>query len=80
MVERPQQKDDVVRRIGGRQLACVADFHGAPRPLDGLVEVQLDGVDQVDAVAVFGEPLGVRAWASADVQYHGRGRWQVPTQ
>jgi hypothetical protein len=82
VVERAQEQDGVDTRPGGGEVAGVADRHGDPAgpwgEAPGPVRVPGDPVDQVDVVAVGGQPGGVDAGAPADVQDPPGGRGEMP--
>ena len=77
VIERAELEHHVGAAVRERELARVAladlGHAGGPR----LLEVQLDGIDELDVVAEPAEPHRVRARAAADVEHPGRRRRQV---
>jgi hypothetical protein len=81
VVQRAEEQDGVEAGRGGGEVAGVADRRGdVARPrgqAPGLVDVPGDPVDQVDVVAVGGQPGGVDPGAAADVQDPPGGRGEM---
>jgi hypothetical protein len=80
VVERAEQEHRVDRRIRLRESAGIADFGGQkPVPSCGS-DMLRDEVDEMHAVAPARQPGRVYAGAAADVEHHGRSRWQLTLQ
>lgn len=80
MVERAEEEHRVDRRIRPREPAGVTDFGGHQPLLKCGSDMPWDNVDEMHAVAPPREPGRVYAGAAADVEHHGRRRWQLTLQ
>jgi hypothetical protein len=87
VVERAQQDHCIRRRCAPGQRAGVADFRArqggfrlASRRLPGQLDMQRGNVDEVDLIPARGQPAGVTAGPTADVEDHGRCRGQKASQ
>ncbi len=83
VVERTEQQDGVEAGPSGAEVAGVTKLGGdaatGGRVTSGLLDVAGDGIDQVDVVAVGGQPGGVDPGAAAHIQDPLGIWWDVST-
>jgi hypothetical protein len=83
VVQRTQEQDGVEAGRGGAEVARVAEFGGdaamGGSAMPDLFHVPGDAIEQVDVVAVVGEPGGVDPGAAAHVQDPLGTWWEVST-
>jgi hypothetical protein len=80
VVERAEEQHRIDRRIRLREPAGVTDFGGQVLVLKCGSDMPWGNVDEMYAVAPAREPGRVYAGAAADVEHHGRRRWQLTLQ
>lgn len=80
VVERAKEKHRVNRRIRLREATGITDFSGHQPVLSCGADMLRNEVDQMHAVDPARQPGRVSAGAAANVQHHGRRRWQLPLQ
>jgi hypothetical protein len=86
MVKRPHEQDGIDAGRWLPQSTGIADPGTGERMVIGwptrygLLDVERHWVDEVDRVPLIGQPVGVDARATTDIEHHGRRRWEVPGQ
>jgi hypothetical protein len=80
VVERTEEEHRIDRRIRLRKPAGITDLGGHQPVLKCGSDMPRDDVDEMHAVAPAREPRRVYAGAAADVEHHGRRRWQLTEQ
>jgi len=73
VVQRPAHEHEVVRGVGGVQLARIAESRGHAGDFGRAGHMQRHGVDKIDPMAPLGQPARVHPGPAADIH---NGRWR----